>query len=402
MAVRNRVGIACFCALGIAGAACGSRTLPGFDLDSTVSGPGLDAGTPSDDSSVGDSSSDDTPGISPDVCTSAYPLTGGATLLSAPSASTAPWLSFDSDQTGVRAIYFIRSDGTNLVREVTSTANESEAVFSPDGTKIAFTSDACNEIPQIYVREVATNLTKQLTARPYGHGAHQPAWSPDGSLIAYVGLPSAAELDAGNALPSGIPGIPAGAADLYVLHPDGTGQRDVLGTMPSLASSPTPVYPQYYPSTPTFSADSTTLVFAEYGSLNVIGTDGSGLRNIWPIGDGPSAPCVSANGAQVAFALALERGIDGVGYATGPTTIGEEWQWDAANPRGHVQSLSWSPTNEMLIGTTSDAAGIGIYVYAVPQSDAPEAPNPTTTPMKSGMTNPGYPRWAPPSFVPPS
>ena len=79
----------------------------------------------------------------------------------------------------------IRTDGTGF-RELTSGMvpdigdAENGVSWSPDGTKIAYTAD--NEI---YVTNVDGSDQRRLTHSPAGGGSYQPAWSADGSTIAY-------------------------------------------------------------------------------------------------------------------------------------------------------------------------------------------------------------------------
>lgn len=57
---------------------------------------------------------------------------------------------------------------------------ENGITWSPDGTQIAYT--ASNEI---YVMNVDGSGQRRLTSSPAGGGSYQPAWSSDGSTIAY-------------------------------------------------------------------------------------------------------------------------------------------------------------------------------------------------------------------------
>lgn len=59
-----------------------------------------------------------------------------------------------------------------------------EPAVSPDGTKLAFSSDRSGKA-MIYIQNLQTNETKRLTYAGYYNAS--PAWSPDGKRIAFAG-----------------------------------------------------------------------------------------------------------------------------------------------------------------------------------------------------------------------
>jgi imidazolonepropionase-like amidohydrolase/Tol biopolymer transport system component len=60
---------------------------------------------------------------------------------------------------------------------------DSDPVFSPDGTRIAFVSDRESSDRNVFVLEMATGLITQVTREPW---ADRPVWSPDGRAIVYL------------------------------------------------------------------------------------------------------------------------------------------------------------------------------------------------------------------------
>lgn len=71
-------------------------------------------------------------------------------------------------------------------------ADESDPVFSPDGTRLAFFSDAASKgQPQLYVADLHGGAPRQLT-HVSGHIA-RPSWSPDGKRLAFLFIDGAVD-----------------------------------------------------------------------------------------------------------------------------------------------------------------------------------------------------------------
>jgi len=83
-----------------------------------------------------------------------------------------------------RDIYVINSDGTGLTQLTSGEGDNAYAAFSPNGSKIVFTSDRTG-IRQVWLMHADGSHQRQLTfdAQPKDQ---VPDWSPDGSKIAYV------------------------------------------------------------------------------------------------------------------------------------------------------------------------------------------------------------------------
>lgn len=89
---------------------------------------------------------------------------------------------FSSNRDGNYEIYVTNRDGSNVFRLTNNKAADITPTWNPQGTRIAFTSDRTGT-PQIWVIDAdGTNLQK-LTSEPY---ADRATWSPLGTEIAYA------------------------------------------------------------------------------------------------------------------------------------------------------------------------------------------------------------------------
>ncbi|MFE7135475.1 hypothetical protein ACFVIM_31910 [Streptomyces sp. NPDC057638] len=100
---------------------------------------------------------------------------------------------FDALEAGdQRDLWLIRVDGTGERRVTETPFNETSPTLSPDGTEIAYSSDADPALgaPQIYVRDLAGGGHRRVNSGPAG-SATEPVWNPvddpaHRDLIAYT------------------------------------------------------------------------------------------------------------------------------------------------------------------------------------------------------------------------
>ncbi len=167
-------------------------------------------------------------------------------------------------------IYVMNGDGSEVARLTNDPSFDCCPAWSPDGSQIAFASDRDGGW-EIFVMDADGGGLAQLTDSP-GHDFH-PAWSPDGSEIVFT---SARDVD----------------WEIYIMNADGSGQRRVT-------NSPN------YDFSPEWSPDGALIAFTSSRDGNdevyVMNTDGSGQANLTNHAADDSWPAWSPDGTQIAF-----------------------------------------------------------------------------------------------------
>ncbi len=111
-------------------------------------------------------------------------------------------IAFTSDRDGDAEVFVMNADGTHQAQLTENDEWDGAAAWSPDGSRIAFKSDRDGN-DEVYVMNADGAGQTRLTVNPGTDSA--PAWSPDGTRIAF-------ESDRDENV------------DLYVMNADGSGQ----------------------------------------------------------------------------------------------------------------------------------------------------------------------------------
>jgi Tol biopolymer transport system component len=287
------------------------------------------------------------------------------------------------------SLWVMDADGSDPAN-VTGTTNFSslenlQAAWSPDSHQLAFVVGDYYASAQLWVVTVdGTDLHK------VGEGSlsrSDPAWSPDGRLIAFRGHTI-------GVLPDAFPADPA--IGVYVTAPDGTGERKVSQ---SAGSGGGPNYRDFLGprvgTAPSWSPDGRTLLYATgiAGShaLAIATIDGSSERIIdLPAGD-HLLPTFSPDGLRIAFqdlAPTEDRATTFVVQADGTGLYPLEGGAPVA-----LNPVFWSPDGQFVVTYALDLSEVHLAASGRSASDAREQP-PVSIGMGTSSTTSGFPERA--------
>jgi Tol biopolymer transport system component len=243
-------------------------------------------------------------------------------------------------------LYVMNPDGSS-VRRLTTGRVDTDAVWSPDGSQIAFVRGFSNERAGIHVMDADGTDARRITdAGSLVDGSDiGPTWSPDGTKIAFAreGREEGAE---------------TGNADIYAVSPDGT-------NLVRLTDGPVMEYE------PAWSPDGSRIAFVGYDlavggeppspvRLYVMNADGTSVTEVGP--ENVQGPSWSPDGSEIAYVDTESGSI----RAIRPDGTGERRILDVATLVGGVHlvyDVAWSPDGTKLAFMAGpDAEDTHIYV----------------------------------------
>lgn len=184
-------------------------------------------------------------------------------------------IAFETTRDGNLEIYSMNPDGSDEVNLTNDPAEDTDPVWSPDGTRIAFVK-ASEGHDNIWVMNAdgtgQTNLTPGAVTTGQANEGTNPTWSPDGALIAYA----------------------SSQGDIWVMNANGTNKVNLTDTVPSAGVEIQPAW----------SPDGTRIAYIRGADIWVMDADGGDQTQLTMTTGAlqdEKAPDWSPDGSQIVY-----------------------------------------------------------------------------------------------------
>jgi Tol biopolymer transport system component len=297
--------------------------------------------------------------------------TSSAITAHAASTATNGKIAFVSNRDGNDEIYVMQPDGSGQTRLTNDPLDDEEPAWSPDGTKLAFRRNVLNADGgaqgDIYVMNADGSGQRDITNNP--DLEFRPAWSPDGTTIAFDKTHDSND-------------------DVYVVKADGTAlTRLTTDDEPDLA--------------PAWSPDGTKIAFVSLrddpgdeffkDDLFVMNADGTNQTNLTNSTAQEDAPAWSPDGTKIAYWRAASRTALPEIFVMNPDGSG---QTNLTNNTDTDYEPAWSPDGTRLAFYSGRSGSFEIWTMNPDGS----SPSMVTNAPRTGNISPA---WQPIPVTPP-
>jgi TolB protein len=236
-------------------------------------------------------------------------------------------------------IYSINPDGTDQQRLAISTLNDRDPAWSPDGTKIAFARvEPETEFGDIFVANADGSGTAQNLTNDPAALNREPVWSPGGDAIAYQG-------------------IGTNGGDIYRMNADGSGTVNLTNS------------DSFFESDPAWSPDGSRIAYtvnSGYGvDVYVMNADGTEPTNLTSDDDSRNRdPAWSPKGDKIAFTSDRNAGDDEI-YVMNRDGSGAD---RLTTIKAEDSAPAWSPDGTKIV-FQGHRAGLPFALYTMDATD---------------------------------
>lgn len=287
-------------------------------------------------------------------------------------------IAFTSDRDKALHVFTIRPEGTDI--QATSSDNRTAdllAAWSPDGTKIAFSSSQTGKYEIWKMNSDGSDRTRLTDLKST---SSMPRWSPDGAKIAFTSQVTVGE------------GIKY--AEIFIMNADGSGLQQITDSTTLAGQGQYNTERSYWNSVPTWSPDGSKILFGSNRGgdgitpvLYTMNADGSGQAKLGLFYD--------VDGTQPDWSPATGKIV----CVRGSIAKGDIWAMDGQSPfplmtakklTDNIDNNScpvWSPDGRQIAFVSDAGSNKDIYIMNADGSNLRRL-----TYEKSAE---GYPAWRP-------